>query len=278
MRALSVALLLATAACSKIPEKASAARPPDMTFDGAEVTNASALIAHGDRLTHVLGCRGCHTPTLTGSNFLAHSPQYGAIYASNLTQVIPHDTDAQLENILRRGVHPTRKNLWIMPAEVFQNLSPADMKALIAYLRTLHPAGTPTPPPRFTPAGEKFLAKYHVEPIAQRVVEEKAKPPLNLGARYALGRYITMTTCAECHGSDLTGIKDLEPGISTPNLMLVGGYSRADFEKLMTTGVPLGGRKLVMMGDIARERFTHLTPHERDSLYAYLHARAEKMQ
>lgn len=277
MRAWSVALLLATAACSKVPEEASAAKPVELTFDGAQVTNASAIVAHGDRLTHVLGCKGCHTPTLTGSNFLAHSP-YGVLYASNLTQVVPHYSDAQIEGILRHGIHPTRKNLWIMPAQTFQNLSPADMKALIAYLRTLHPAGSPTPPPKFTAAGEKFIASQHIEPIAQRVIEAKAKPPLDLGPQYAFGRYITMTTCAECHGSDLTGTKDLEPGISPPNLIVVGGYSRADFDKLMTTGVPLGGRKLVMMGDIARERFTHLTPHERDALYAYLHARAEKLQ
>lgn len=277
MRAWALALLLGTAACSKVPEQASAARPQELAFEGAQVTDASAIIAHGDRLTQVLGCKGCHTPTLTGHNLLSHSPQYGVLYASNLTQALPHYSDAQIEGIVRRGVHPTRKDLWVMPAQTFQNLSAPDMKALIAYLRTLRPAGKPTPPPKFTPAGLKLMASQHIEPIAERVVQDKARPPLDLGARYAFGRYITMTTCAECHGSDLTGIKDLEPGISTPNLIVVGGYSRADFEKLMTTGVPLGGRKLVMMGDIARERFTHLTPHERDALYAYLHARAEKV-
>ena len=118
MRAWSIALLLALAACSKVPEKASAAKPAEIALDGAQVKDASALIAHGDRLTQVLGCTGCHGPTLTGHNFLADAPQYGAVYASNLTQVIPHDTDAQLEQILRRGVHPTRKQLWIMPSKV----------------------------------------------------------------------------------------------------------------------------------------------------------------
>lgn len=276
MRAWLVALLLATAACSKVPEKASAAKPAEITFDGARVTNASAIIAHGDRLTVVLGCKGCHTPTLTGSNFLADSPQYGAIYASNLTQVIPHDTDAQLEEILRRGVHPMRKQLWIMPSKVFQNLSPTDMKALIAYLRTLNPAGTPSPPPRITKAGMKFVTSGQVKPAAEEVREYHAKPSVDLGPSHALGRYLTSVTCAECHGSDLTGIKDMEPGINTPDLVVVGGYTRADFERLMTTGVPVGGRKLQIMGDVAKERFPHFTPHERDAIYAYLKARAER--
>jgi hypothetical protein len=32
------------------------------------------------------------------------------------------------------------------------------------------------------------------------------------------------------------------------------------------------------MGEVARERFSHFTPHERDALYAYLKARAERAQ
>jgi cytochrome c553 len=272
MRPLVIALLLATAACSKVSSQQRA--PDETSFDGAQVSDAAAIVAHGDRLTQVLGCKGCHTPTLTGQNFLGDMPQYGVLYASNLTQVLPRYSDAQIEQVIRRGVHPTRKELWVMPSQVFQNLSNADMKALLAYLRTLHPSGSTTPPPRFTPAGMKFIAAQHVEPVAQRVIEDRAKPLVDLGPRYGLGRYLASVTCAECHGSDLTGIKDLEPGINTPDLVVAGGYSRGDFERLMTSGVPIGGRKLRIMGDVAKERFPHFTPHERDALYAYLEARA----
>jgi hypothetical protein len=62
-----------------------------------------------------------------------------------------------------------------------------------------------------------------------------------------------------------------------PDLVVAGGYSREEFERLITTGVPLGNRKLnPMMSGVAQRRFTHMTPHERDALYAYLKARAEK--
>lgn len=279
MRALALALLLTTAACSKVPqEAAAAATPAAITFDGAQVTNTAARVAHGDRLTQVLGCKGCHTPTLTGQNFLADAPELGAVYASNLTQVIPHYTDGQLLQILRRGVHPTRKNLWIMPAEVFQHLGNADMAALLAYLRTLKPAGTATPAPRFTALGSKIIASGKVKPVAQYVSEYRLKQPVDLGPKYALGRYITSVTCAECHGADLTGIPDFEKNLSTPNLIVAGGYTRADFERLMTTGVPVGGRKLRVMDNAAKRRFSMLTSHERDALYAYLKARAEQSQ
>jgi len=278
MRAWSIVLLLATAACSKVPENQSAAQPPEISFDGAQVTNASALIAHGNRLTQVLGCTGCHTPKLTGQNLFEDSPQFGVIYAPNLTQFVAHHSDAQVEAVLRTGVEPTRKDLWGMPSSVFQNLSAADMKALIAYLRSLRPTGEASPPPRLTALAKKqFIDSGQVKPEAQFVAEAKLKPSVDLGPRYALGRYITSVTCAECHGTDLTGTKDVEPGLNSPNLIVVRGYTRADFERLMTTGVPVGGRKLRLMDQAATHRFAKMTPHERDALYAYLKARADQL-
>jgi cytochrome c553 len=277
MRAWSIALLVALAACSKAPEKASAAKPSEMSFDGAQVRDASALVAHGERLTQVLGCTGCHRPALTGQNIFDDAPQYGVMYAPNLTQFVPHHSDAQIEAVLRRGIEPTRKDLWGMPSSVFQNLSTADMRALVAYLRSLRPVGAPSPPPALSALAKKeFIDTGQVKPEAQFVVEARLKPPVDLGPGYALGRYITSVTCAECHGSDLTGTKDVEPGLNSPNLIVVGAYTRADFERLMTTGVPVGERKLRLMDEVATHRFRMMTPHERDALYAYLKARAEQ--
>jgi mono/diheme cytochrome c family protein len=225
----------------------------------------------------VLGCRGCHTDTLTGQNIFADDPQFGAVYAPNLTQFVPRHSDKQIEAILRTGVEPTRKDLWGMPSATFQNLSPNDMAALIAYLRSLKPSGEPSPPPQISALAKKqFIDTGQVKPEAQFVAEARLKPSLDLGPRYALGHYITSVTCAECHGSDLKGTKDVEPGLNSPNLIVVGGYSRADFERLMTTGVPFGGRKLRLMDQVAKHRFAKMTPHERDALYAYLKARADQ--
>lgn len=279
MRAWSIALLLATAACSKVADNESAAKPPEVSFDSADVSNASALIAHGNRLTQVLGCTGCHTPKLTGQNLFEDSPQFGVMYAPNLTQFVAHHSNAQVEAVLRTGIEPTRKDLWGMPSSVFQNLSAADMKALLVYLRSLPPTGEPSPPPKLSALAKKqFIDTGQVKPEAEFVAEAKLKPSADLGPGYALGRYITSVTCAECHGSDLAGTKDVEPGLNSPNLIVVGGYTRADFERLMTTGVPVGGRKLRLMDEVAKHRFTRLTQHERDAVYAYLKARSEQPQ
>jgi len=61
MRVLALLALVAAAACSRGPQQPSADQPDEISFDGADITDAAARVAHGERLTYVLGCRGCHT-------------------------------------------------------------------------------------------------------------------------------------------------------------------------------------------------------------------------
>jgi cytochrome c553 len=264
----SVALAFAAlllAACQQQPTPA--AKPAETSFDGADVTEAAATIAHGERLTHVLGCTGCHNKGLVGDRFYER-------YASNLTRDLPKYSDGEIERVLRTGVPRDGRDLWGMPSEIFQHLSAADMRALIAELRTLKPSGQPTLPPLpWTQEGKDEIASGHLKPAAVFVREERKKTPVDLGPNYARGRYITMVTCAECHGSELKGDRDF-----TPNLVVAGGYTRAEFERFMTQGIPASGRKLKrkLMAEVAKTRFSHLTVHERDELYAYLKARAEQ--
>jgi mono/diheme cytochrome c family protein len=137
----------------------------------------------------------------------------------------------------------------------------------------LKPIGRKTPPPQFSAEDKKEIKAGIYKPADQIVRELRDKLPADLGPNYALGRYITAVTCRECHGAQLEGQKG-PPG-SPPNLIVAGGYSPAEFEKLITEGIPVGGRKLnPMMAGVARTRFNHLTPYERDALYAYLKARA----
>jgi cytochrome c553 len=274
MRLWPITILLLASACqqrAKAPAQFS-----QLTFDGAQVSSASALRVHGERLTHVLGCTGCHGKDLQGTFFTADEPQYGPLYASNLTRQLPKFSDVQLEALLRTGVHPERKTVWAMPSEIFHNLSSGDMKSLILYLRTLRPMGKPTPLPRFSAQDKKDIAAGIYKPAVERVKDFSKAQPVDLGRQYALGRYISSVTCEECHGSSLSG--DMAGPVKTPNLIVAGAYTRAEFERLMVAGVAAGGRKLnPMMSGVAKTRFSRLTPHERDALYAYLKARADKL-
>jgi cytochrome c553 len=86
------------------------------------------------------------------------------------------------------------------------------------------------------------------------------------------GQYLALTVCTECHGMALTGACDG----TAPNLAIVAAYSKPAFEKLMATGVPAGSQTLGLMGEVARERFSHFTKDEVDALYNYLSARARE--
>jgi mono/diheme cytochrome c family protein len=261
MRTFVLGFCLTAVACNR--------SPAPVSFDGALTTDKAAQISHGERLVHVLGCTGCHGATLQGMRFYE-------LYASNLTRELPKYNDEQFDHMLRGADRPSRRVVWGMPSHIFQHLSEADAKALLAYLRTLPPGGIPTQPMLpLQPETKALIAKGVIKPEAVVVQQTKDLLPLDLGSQYALGRYIASVTCAECHGPKLEG--DTTGPVKIPNLIIAAGYSRSEFDRLITQGVPPGGRKLnPMMSGVATTRFSHLTLHERDALYTYLKARAQQ--
>ena len=259
-------------------EQTAKAVPAALTFDGAGATDPVRRLAHGKRLSHVLGCTGCHAPTLEGKLFNDDAPELGKLYASNLTRILPTLSDAQLEALLRTGRHQTRGDMWIMPSEVFQRLSAADMAALIAYLRTVPPSGAPTPPPALSALARAEIAKGKFKPVAAYVAEFKTKTPVDLGPGHGWGRYIAAATCAECHGADLGGVKDFSPGLDVPDLAIAGAYDNSELARLLTTGEGKVRKDLGLMSLVGKDHFSHLTPRERDAVSAYVKARATRPQ
>lgn len=113
------------------------------------------LVKYGEYLAGPIGaCMNCHTgssstPTaddlqnrLGSGGRTIHSSK-GAAVASNLT---PHETglgkwsDADIEKAIRKGVRPDGTELKPpMPYPLYDNIGVADMRAIIAYLRSLKP-------------------------------------------------------------------------------------------------------------------------------------------
>jgi cytochrome c553 len=248
-------------------------RAAETSFDGADLSEAPAVLAHGERLSHVLGCTGCHGSGFEGTQMSKPVAGRGALFASNLTLAVRSYDVSDLDRIIRKGIHPVRKTVWRMPSEVFQYLSDRDFHSVLAYLRTLKPDGRPTPPPQFGPADRRDIAAGVYEPATVRIEEYRKSQPVDLGRQYSLGRYITMVSSTACHGPALMG----DPANKAPDLIVASAYSRAEFERLATKGIPLGGRKLdPTMYYVALGRLSHMTVHERDALYFYLVARAQQ--
>lgn len=280
MRAVIVFLALTTFACDRNKQPLpidDTIQPAAITFDGTDYQAAAAKSAHGERLSRVLGCRGCHGDGLVGQLWDNDPKGFGVMWASNLTRAVPTMTDQQFRDLMVKGRHPRRPDLWVMPSEMFQHLAQRDLDAIIAYLRTLPPVGEISPDPKLGPLAISQAKTGEVKAAALLVRDRRDQLPIDAGAATAQGRYMATVTCVECHGPRLDGQKS--PEGSTPDLNTAAAYSRAEFEQLITRGVATGGRKLhPLMQSVAKGRFAHLTPRERNELYAYLKARAEQPQ
>lgn len=259
---------LALAACGRAPE----APPEPPRFAQAA---GQTQLQHGERLASVLGCKGCHGADLQGQPWNEEA-DLAISFSSNLTRALPAYSDAALERAIRIGVRADGTPLWDMPSEIFTKLDPADMAALIAYLRTLRPAGVVHPRIVFGPRGRREVAAGTYRPAPVVVRAEYARDPVRFDAAHDQARYMIRATCGECHGVALEGSHWPPPERSPPDLDVAGAYSRADFQRLMRTGIATGGRQVGLMSQAARNRFSHLADAEVDAIYDYLAARARR--
>lgn len=246
--------------------------PAQFSFDGADYKDAAAKVAHGKRLAHVLDCVGCHGANLQGKNATADEPDYGDMNAPNITLLLAGYSDADLDRLVRHGQPKDGREFWFMPVEGFQFLSDADFAALVAYLRTLKPAGKQLPPIRKGKGFAEDLERGFGN-SQQQVARYRKEQPEEMGARYERGRHLVRTLCTECHNGRLQGYEGF-----TPDLDIAGAYSHAELETLLSTGVGKSKPDLGMMSDMGREIFSKLTPGEREEIVAYIKARADRPQ
>ena len=241
----------------------------DVPLTQITVPSGSAAVAEGRRLVAIRGCAGCHGPQLEGTVFF-DDPLLGRIPAPNLTQVIVGYSDAELERLLRHGVRKNGEGVVIMPSSMLAPLSDADLGVMIAYLRTVPRVDHELPSRVIGPMGRLglVLGKFHVEPaVIDHATPHVAAAPT--GDRLAYGRYLALTSCTECHGSDLKGAPP-DGGPSGPNLAVVSAYSDSAFRVFFRTGNALGNRRLAFMSEVAEGRFSHFTDDEVASLLAFL--------
>lgn len=183
------------------------------------VSAASALkveatperIARGDYLfNHQFSCTGCHTPELEPHRFsrVPDTARIGAgrhmggpaegmptqVYAPNVTPTALKDwTDGEIYRAITAGVDKNGRALFaMMPYPSYRTMDPEDVKALVAYLRSL-PAQPVTLPEMKLPMPL---------PIVMRFVARDPAPQKRPAAsdEVALGKYLATTgSCFECH-------------------------------------------------------------------------------
>lgn len=278
MRTIALILLL-VAACDAGPrtEQPNAeVRPPAVTFDGGDYRTEPAKIAHGKRLATLFQCNACHGADYSGFDFGEMIPLVQGLWASNISLAMAKLSDAELERLLRQGVHPDRE-IYLMPSKQTQFMSERDMAALIAFLRTIPPVGKPTPlpPPDFEQSVRARLPKDYwlteeerktgsYANAADEVDYYAAHRPPDLGPQFARGRMIAETVCSSCHGAALDGVGepagDIQGGLA---------YDDAAFNRLLIDSVDRTGKR-VMVAEWGVGHEAPFTAGERRDVVAYI--------
>ena len=119
----------------------------------AQAQTEKELVAKGQYIFAVAGGCACHsvpkeTPHAGGRAFPI---PFGTVYSTNITQDketgLGNWTDQQIRDAMVKGIrHDGSRILPVMPYEGYSGMAQEDLKALIAYLRTLKPVKKATPP------------------------------------------------------------------------------------------------------------------------------------
>ena len=108
-------------------------------------------VKRGAYLFAAADCAGCHTDAknngkpLAGGRALA--TPFGTFYGPNITpdpqSGIGDWTNAQIKRAITQGIREDGTRMTrTMPFDWYKGIAPADLDAIVAFLRTLKPAGT----------------------------------------------------------------------------------------------------------------------------------------
>jgi mono/diheme cytochrome c family protein len=222
-------------------------------------------VAHGKRLMTLDGCFGCHGSQLTGKT-LHPLPDF-TIESGSLRALGDTYSDGDFERAIRRGLMPDARAVWIMPSGSYAYMHQDDVEDIIAYIRSLPPAGVLPSRPDFNLQARRAILEGTLVPTSPNA--DQILTPADEGPQFDGGRYLAMTACSICHGGDLTGSVD---GTS-PDLDVATDYTREQFFNLMRRGWSRDGRPLKVMNKLAAARFHILFDYEIEALYKYLVAR-----
>ena len=150
------------------------------------------------------GC-GCHTvqrqPVNAGGR--KYEGPFGTVYATNITPDpqtgIGKWTDEQIITAIRLGRRPNGERLFpVHPYPVFNGMAEEDLKALVAFLRTVPPVNRANQPKKITvPLFESVFLPTWLAAFAAR----ETPPPSAPTTGPARGEYLVRAVghCGECH-------------------------------------------------------------------------------
>ncbi len=180
--------------------------PP--TSLGAAAAPSTAELAGGRYVFGATGGCGCHTESGKGKPVNAGGRRYdgpfGTVWSSNISPDpktgIGAWTDEQIITAIRLGRRPNGERLLpVHPYTVFNGMTGGDLRALVAFLRTVTPVVRENRPKRITvPFFETVFLPAWLAAFAPRETPPATAPPATGAAR---GEYLVRAVahCGECH-------------------------------------------------------------------------------
>ncbi|MFZ4619157.1 MAG: c-type cytochrome [Bacteroidota bacterium] len=225
-------------------------------------------------VNHVVGCIDCHStrdwtkfagPIIPGTEgkggekfdkATANFP--GTIYAKNITPFnLKNWSDGELYRLITSGVTKDGKAIFpLMPYPAYAKMDPEDVKAVIAYLRTL-----PEVPSEAYPESQ---LDFPLNLIVKTIPKDAADPMIIPSKKdtMAYGKYlVTIAACTDCHtpmddkGGRLPGM-DFAGGMEFQNPLTGDVVRSANITQSIETGI----------GGWTEEIFVEMFTQYRDSV------------
>lgn len=253
------------------------------------------LVARGDYLMNgVVACGNCHTPRNTDATavadmrlaggFLIDEPAFRA-YAPNITQDretgIGTWSDQEIVRVIREGVRPDGTIIGPpMPIPSYRDMSDSDVRAIVAYLRTVAPIRNIVP-----------RSEYHIPLPESWGPPLTTVPDVDRDDQLAYGAYLgnALGHCMECHTPMVEGSFDfsrtgaggflfhkplgLEHAAVAANITPhpeqgIGAWTDDEIKTAMTQGVSRDGRVLAPI--MGFPYYKNMSDEDLDALIVYL--------
>ena len=222
--------------------------------------NQKELIARGQYIFAVSGGCACHTEPKGVYNAGARAFQIplGTVYSTNLTSDnetgLGSWTDQQVIDAIVKGLRKDgSRQLPLMPYTLYSGMAQEDLKALVAYLRSLKPVKKATPELKTsTPFMRSVVTEVWLKAFGT-FYESPAQAPKSGIQR---GKYLTnhVAICGDCHtprssfgvpnlslymaGSPKDGpIGERVPNITPDKETGIGDWKRDEIAELLLKGV-----------------------------------------
>jgi len=237
----------------------------------------------------IAACGNCHTPNGPDGKDMSRNLAGGMhitdggidAWTTNITQDretgIGAWSDEQIIRAIREGVRPDGSLIGpIMPINLYRQISDVDVRAIVAYLRTIEPVSNEVPESSYP-----FPLPPNYGPSPVDVPEPDRADPVAWGA-YLAG---PLGHCIECHSSPgENGAPDLENALGAGGLLFhgpwgvsaapnitptgIGKKSDEEIKQMITTGMRADGSRL--MPPMGIGYYAGLTGEDLDAIVAYL--------